>query len=210
MQYSQITIARRIKAEREALGLSKEALGEMLNVNRNTITAWERQDDKGRYPPLGDLARMCELFNCELGYLLGEYNCKTRAVTDIQAETGLSERAIKILLGSNEISKAGEGETPYPDRAQAARFISTLSRLIEHNNFCSFINDLSEYGDIYNGTANAVWNDEAGNPHNAFEYRDELVKHGWYLFSGVQAAEYRILSALDTLKGIALDIWEEG
>ena len=46
-------------------------------------------------PQFEDMLKMCEVFDCELGYLLGEFDCKTREATDIQAKTGLSEKAIK-------------------------------------------------------------------------------------------------------------------
>lgn len=38
-------------------------------------------------PQFEDMLKMCEVFDCELGYLLGEFNCKTREATDIQAKT---------------------------------------------------------------------------------------------------------------------------
>ena len=97
MKYDQCIIATRIKTERKAAKLSMERLAELINVNRNTMTAWERQDESGRIPPLDDLLQMCELFQCELGYLLGEYDCKTRVDTDIKAETGLIEPTIRYL-----------------------------------------------------------------------------------------------------------------
>jgi len=94
MQYNENKIASRIKIERKALNLSQDAFADALHVNRNTIIAWE----KGRRtPPLADMLHMCKLFDCELGYLLCEYDCKTRAATDIQEITGLSEKAILTL-----------------------------------------------------------------------------------------------------------------
>jgi len=97
MHYEREGIAMRIKTERKMLGLTMEELANLLNVDRNTITAWERQDGKRRTPNLDDLLRMCNLFNCELGYLLGEHSGKTRAETDIQAKTGLSFESISSL-----------------------------------------------------------------------------------------------------------------
>jgi len=98
MKYMQKDIALRIKKEREALGITKEEFAEMLGVNRNTITAFERTDGKGRIPQLGDILNMCNLFNCEKGYLLCEYDCKTRENTDIQKATGLSESTISEIF----------------------------------------------------------------------------------------------------------------
>ena len=62
--------------------------------NRKTISNWEKGIS---LPPLDIMLRMCDLFECDLGYLLCEYDTKTRSATDIQAETGLSEDAINVL-----------------------------------------------------------------------------------------------------------------
>jgi len=125
MQYSRKETAHRIEKERYALGYSKLKLAELLFVDRNTITAWERCDDKGRFPPLDSLLMMCELFNCELGYLLGEHECKTREATDIRAVTGLSEIALTELTNHHEASDA-------------------LSRLLE-NGFASTLGGLEYF-----------------------------------------------------------------
>jgi len=93
MQYDGERIANRIKAERKALKWSQEVLANTLYVNRNTVIAWE----KGRIPSLADMLHMCKLFDCELSYLLCEYDCKTRIATDIQETTGLSETAINKM-----------------------------------------------------------------------------------------------------------------
>ena len=102
MQYEQKKIARRIKQEREALGWTKGELASELSVNRNTITTWERLDEDGRIPPLDDMLNMCKLFDCEIGYLLCEegyeVGIKTRKQADIQSKTGLSPKAVEMLM----------------------------------------------------------------------------------------------------------------
>jgi len=94
MQYCDKKIATRIKRERELLALSQDSLGALIPANRNTIAAWEKEKS---VPSLDAMLRMCELFDCELGYLLGEYDCKTREATNIQEVTGLDEEAINRL-----------------------------------------------------------------------------------------------------------------
>lgn len=192
MQYSQITIARRIKAEREALGLSKEALGEMLNVNRNTITAWERQDDKGRYPPLGDLARMCKLFNCELDYLLGEYNCKTRAATDIQAETGLSEKAIGRLRDKGRESKV---------------FRETLNELIENPMFYELVLGIADYKRYRDYPLELSIDLGEGQRLQISELVQKVSPVGWAVLPSDDAAEYWLQRAYKVFENMARDIW---
>ena len=96
----------RIKKEREAKCLSQEQLAEKLGLakeSRQTISAWE----SGKRKPTVDLLeKICALFACDLDYLAGHYEYKTRGNTDIYEETGLSEAAIGTLrnLTENEIS----------------------------------------------------------------------------------------------------------
>jgi transcriptional regulator with XRE-family HTH domain len=90
-----------LKEERELLygERGKSALAENLGVHRNTIALWEKGTNM---PTLEELLKICNIFNCELGYLLGEMNGKTRKATDIQAETGLSEQSQAVLNQFNE------------------------------------------------------------------------------------------------------------
>lgn len=77
--------------------MTQSDLADELGVTRQTIAKWEHGED---IPQLSDFLRLCNLFGCELGYMLCEYDCKTRAATDIQAETGLSEMAIGRIAAS--------------------------------------------------------------------------------------------------------------
>lgn len=101
MEYIFEKIGQRMKDERKAAGIkSQDVLAEYLEKNnyrsfkRQTIAKWEKGEE---CPPLDVLLTLCKLYNCELGYLLCEYDCKTRENTDIQKVTGLSEDAIDKL-----------------------------------------------------------------------------------------------------------------
>ncbi|MCL2003257.1 MAG: helix-turn-helix domain-containing protein [Oscillospiraceae bacterium] len=89
-----IQVGKRISETREALKLTQDELANKLNRNRTTVSFWESGK---RLPPLADTLLMCVLFECELGYLLCDYPCKTKEKTDIQEATGLSEAAIVSL-----------------------------------------------------------------------------------------------------------------
>lgn len=106
MNYSIEKIGSRIKAERKALGLSQGELAEKCNLSassRQTVGAWEQGN---LLPSVPDLLRLCSLFDCELGYLLGEYDRKTKQTTDIFLETGLSADAVSSLLCLSERERA--------------------------------------------------------------------------------------------------------
>lgn len=91
---------------------SQEVFGTMLGGwDRRKIAEWEKGKE---LPPLDTMLQMCELFDCELGYLLCEHDTKTRTAADIQNETGLNEAAIDILRSSkhsNLDADTYQGET---------------------------------------------------------------------------------------------------
>lgn len=89
----------RLKEARKAMGYSQEYVAEACQIQQyQTISKWESGNTT---PSLEKLLLLCELYGCELGYFIGEYDCKTRKNTDIQAETGLSEAAINQLRADN-------------------------------------------------------------------------------------------------------------
>lgn len=97
--YERWKIGLRIKNAREHAQLSQAALGERIGYGYQMIGKWERGET---IPSLDSLLSLCDVFECELGYLLGEHDCYTRAATDIQALTGLSEQAIKHIKHNGE------------------------------------------------------------------------------------------------------------
>lgn len=91
-------VGKRIAEERKRLGISqKDLLTQIFKSEKShkTLTAWEKGE---RLPDLDSLALMADLFHCDIGYLLGDYNEHTRISADIARETGLSEQAIKTIL----------------------------------------------------------------------------------------------------------------
>lgn len=107
--YDWKSIGKRIKGEREKIGMSQSNFAEycgLQRTSRGTVGEWEKGK---RLPDLEALLKMCGLFECELGYILCEkgYPCKTRKATDIQAATGLSEDSIISLAEIAENQKYG-------------------------------------------------------------------------------------------------------
>lgn len=105
MTYNYNQAGQRLKELRLNKGLSLAAVADECGVNQyQTISSWEKGYTK---PTLENLFKLCDLYECELGYILGEpgYELKTRKQTDIQAETGLSELAVEKIttLTSQEL-----------------------------------------------------------------------------------------------------------
>lgn len=154
MHYDQKEIAQRIKTERMKLGCSQEVLAEILDKDRNTISAWERQN-KGRIPPHEHLLKMCTIFKCEIGYLLGEHDCKTRAVTDIQNTTGLSEKSINSILKL----KQNHDKREYVHLAKCKTLFELFDLLLSHDNFYSLLCLIGRYARLMSDAKQILLND---------------------------------------------------
>lgn len=62
-----IRIASQIKKHRKLIHLSQEGLGEVLEVSRQTVSAWEKGD---KSPALSRIVDMAELFGITLDELV--------------------------------------------------------------------------------------------------------------------------------------------
>lgn len=100
MIYNLEDIGNRIKTERKSHHMSQDELCEYIatetyhSCTRPTLSKWEKGESM---PSVDILLKLCELFDCELGYLLCEHDTKKRVNQSIQDVTGLSENAIECL-----------------------------------------------------------------------------------------------------------------
>lgn len=147
MEYNLKEIGKKLKRERKAAGLrSQDDLAIVIHDNcyhsytRQTIAKWERGESM---PPLDVLLFLCKKYNCELGYLLGEYDTKTRLAYDIGKETGLSERAVACLhewVIEKELPVNPYNGVQKEDKDSATRFLNVINLLFEIR---------SEHGESY-------------------------------------------------------------
>lgn len=110
-------IGRRIAEERKRLGCSQTTLGEKLSAmmdgsisaEQNTISNWER--GKNLPASLDVFLAMSQIFGCDCGYLLCDYDERTHNSSEICKATGLSDSSIQHLCslqtwGVTEYAKA--------------------------------------------------------------------------------------------------------
>ncbi len=93
-QYEPVTIGERIKECRTDKKMKQEDLGNRVHVVRQTVSKWEKGEI---IPPLETMLQLCNIFDCELSYLLCESDFKTKNLQGIAAYTGLSENAVHTL-----------------------------------------------------------------------------------------------------------------
>lgn len=133
MIYDLKAIGKRIKKERIESGFkSQGAFAEEMNYSqesRQTVANWENGKTM---PCLKDMLKMCKLFDCELGYLLCEYDNKTREATEVCKALGISKEAeveLKKIKNSYHFKET----------------IITLSKMIESKYFLELLEMLHLY-----------------------------------------------------------------
>lgn len=102
-QYDACTVGRIIKHERaDVMDVTLNEFAEILSehslkVSVSTLKKWESGDIE---IPLSKLLILCDIFRCEIDYLLGRQKHKTKKVVDICEATGLSGRSANLLTDS--------------------------------------------------------------------------------------------------------------
>lgn len=130
-------IGERIRKCRTDLKMSQNELAKRINRGRRAIVSWENGTEK-KCPPIEALMEMCKVFNCEIGYLVGEYDCKTHALTDVHEKTGLSEAAIFELFNHNNQLKRAESEI-YVSSISPEEYPQYSKYIAKHRAFLNFI-----------------------------------------------------------------------
>ena len=111
---------KRIKDERRKKKLSQQKLADAISsimvdsdpdykgTEQNTVSNWEKGVS---LPPLSKLIALSEIFDCDIGYLLCDYDEPTRNLADVVEQTGLSGGAatrLKTMAGRvNKEKQAG-------------------------------------------------------------------------------------------------------
>lgn len=87
--------ADRLTYEREIVyRYTQEKLSEMLGISRDTLSKWENGH---RLPNIEQLQKICEIFNCDADYILGNITERSHDIRKMRNKTGLSEITIQLL-----------------------------------------------------------------------------------------------------------------
>lgn len=184
------TAGKRIKAERTEAGYSQADLAEALLLSRDsrqTVSNWEN----GRtLPSLDILLAMCDLFECEIGYLLGEegYEGKTRVVTDVHKITGLSHKAIENVCLLKELD-----ELP-PKPGQLKILNSLLENMVD---FSLFLTQIELYLNI---AKEKIGKQLDWHSPQAIYHMTELKKRGYVVTTPKELSRVRFEDSTETLK----------
>lgn len=91
-------ISSRIRELRKANGFkSAESLAEALDVSLKTVQGWENESKESNIT-LQNLLKMCDLFHCDLDYLIGRIDRRTHDNDFICEKTHLWEEAVEKII----------------------------------------------------------------------------------------------------------------
>ena len=101
MKYKYNEIGDRIRNLRQNNGMTQDALIEEFRnmgygISRNTLSKIENGVEQAF--TFDFLRNFCQIFGCDIGFLLGEYKEKKVQIHQISSITGLSETAIENLI----------------------------------------------------------------------------------------------------------------
>lgn len=110
MEYNWKQIGERLVKLRKARKWTQEDLIKILSereenafpIGRNSLSSLET--GKLDHCDLRLFTALCSIYDCELGYLLGEHEGRTREATDVHEYTSLSYEAIERLHASKEVA----------------------------------------------------------------------------------------------------------
>lgn len=195
-------IGQRIAKERNRIGLSQGELAdkvtELLKLPRDlkqtTVSNWECGKGKPEYDKLFALSL---IFGCDCGYLLGDYEERTRDATDICKTTGLSERSVQYLSllnswGFTDAAKTIDfllSDAQYRNKEHDFRGILDLLHF-----FFSYSGGNQEQKQVYkNGTVIDCISDDTGYLPGAIRLNDRIIEN---------AVLMEIQQALTSLKNL--------
>lgn len=136
MEYNLKTIGKNIKRERKKVKLSQEEFGELLGIARGRVGKIESGEDKNF--SISHLMRMSEIFGCDIGALLGEYESQSAAEEKLTELTGLSQSAVRVLRRE----KRGLFETQKKYRAD---YGAVVDKLLTEESGRQLLGHLSDY-----------------------------------------------------------------
>lgn len=169
-------IGKRIKEQREGKGLSKEQFLLALSKSEQShksVTAWE---DGKRLPNLDTLVDMTgpELFDCDVGYLLCDYNEKRYYTADVSEQTGLSIEAVEQIDKMNRHSLIP---------------IDVLSSILTHPDIEGLLHMIYELAQIKNARARVAATQESSKQSGAYA---DSIKAQRAMYDVVEKGESKI------------------
>lgn len=124
--------------------LTKRKIAAETGLNRSAILTIEQGDLK-RLPTLDTLLKLCNVFGCELEYLLGFQEQKIKSIGTVSDITGLDAETVSVLASKMDFKRSNR-EAP-TDNTETIRADDFLQYLITHEHKAELFDRVSEERD---------------------------------------------------------------
>ena len=104
-----------------------------INMSSDSVSSLRKWENGEMFPSTEILARICEVFGCDFGYLIGDYEERDYSSSQIRKYTGLSETAISRIHSANI------------DLAESVTALRALNDLLSSELFWDMLSDLDAY-----------------------------------------------------------------
>ena len=134
-----------IKETRLEKGYTQAQIAEKLGITARAVMNIEKGDSDIKFK---HIYKLCEIFDCDIGYLMGEYKTKKHVVADVQKAIGLSEKAIETLIRFKEYDGMFEIHVDSFDPADMKPHkdnIEALNLLLEHDNTYKILSNIARF-----------------------------------------------------------------
>lgn len=174
MKYNAEEIGKRIKFQREKHKWTQRDLGQKLHITSKQISIYE----SGTLPPLDNLLELCNLFDCELGYLLGEdtYTNGTLFETKVYDTIGLNSDSIRVLEYITSVNSR------FYFGNESKKFREILNTLINSKNFITLMESLYNLDSIYRSIQDLE--------NKLSEFKEDTVQEAYNLLIGTTDIEH--------------------
>ena len=123
--------------------LTQEKITHLLGYEqRSTYANYENGKVE---PSLDTIYKLCDIFECDIGYLFGEYPMKTRELSDVYETTGLSKNAVAKIVafkdydGTTEINMETGKVRNYKNNSHG------LSLLLENDDELQILSNIARF-----------------------------------------------------------------
>lgn len=206
-------IGSRVKKARDKISLSRQKLTDILNSREDRPTLRGERDslspetlkkwEYGENPiNIEWLPVICDVLDCDIGYLFGEYKEQRRETADVCKVTGLTETAVDILQNLSA-SEFGAVYFSLDGSVSSCEVVQLLSMLIESEQFTEMFKELGYY----------LMDTQPGNStptmipvNDLINIRKTVEQRGYKIVKNEDVAEMHLQTAADMFKNAFKDI----
>lgn len=148
----------RLKGLMKEKRITNEKLAEKMNISTSSVKKW-KEKKTGNYPTIDNLLLLAHIFNVDLGFLIGDQDCKRMHTQKLSELSNLDYNACEVL------------------EKLSLENAKTLSAFISHSQFIELLNQFTEFVNSPSIVGFEDDGDELSEKDKAYNSKCELLKY---------------------------------